>query len=93
MEDVRVRFGNAVPQRRHKLGVSREEFADVCQVGGAGQYREDCKSATDFALVVVSRRVAGEERLRILEVLDSPKSAANQKTNESRTIKQRRSRF
>jgi transcriptional regulator with XRE-family HTH domain len=30
MEDVRVRFGNAVRKRRHKLGVSQEEFADLC---------------------------------------------------------------
>ena len=30
MEDVRVRFGRAVRHRRHKLGVSQEEFADMC---------------------------------------------------------------
>jgi transcriptional regulator with XRE-family HTH domain len=30
MEDVRVRFGKAVRQRRHKLGVSQEAFADLC---------------------------------------------------------------
>lgn len=30
MDDVRVRFGNAVRHRRHKLGVSQEEFADMC---------------------------------------------------------------
>jgi transcriptional regulator with XRE-family HTH domain len=30
MEDVRVRFGKAVRSRRHKLGVSQEEFADMC---------------------------------------------------------------
>ena len=29
-EDVRVRFGRAVRRRRHKLGVSQEEFADMC---------------------------------------------------------------
>lgn len=29
-EDVRVRFGRAIRQRRHKLGVSQEEFADLC---------------------------------------------------------------
>jgi transcriptional regulator with XRE-family HTH domain len=28
--DVRIRFGRAVRQRRHKLGVSQEEFADMC---------------------------------------------------------------
>ena len=30
MEDVRIRFGRAVRQRRAKLGLSQEEFADVC---------------------------------------------------------------
>jgi transcriptional regulator with XRE-family HTH domain len=30
MEDIRLRFGKAVRKRRHKLGVSQEEFADIC---------------------------------------------------------------
>ena len=30
MDDIRVRFGKALRQRRHKLGVSQEEFADMC---------------------------------------------------------------
>jgi len=30
MEDVRVRFGKAIRQRRHRLRVSQEEFADLC---------------------------------------------------------------
>ncbi len=30
MEDIRVRFGRALRQRRHKLDVSQEEFADMC---------------------------------------------------------------
>jgi len=30
MEDVRVRFGKAIRARRSKLGVSQEEFADMC---------------------------------------------------------------
>jgi transcriptional regulator with XRE-family HTH domain len=30
MEDIRVRFGKAVRKRRHRLGVSQEEFADMC---------------------------------------------------------------
>ena len=30
MEDVRIRFGKAVRQSRHKLGVSQEEFAHMC---------------------------------------------------------------
>ena len=30
MDDVRIRFGKALRQKRHKLGVSQEEFADIC---------------------------------------------------------------
>ena len=30
MEDVRIKFGKALRKRRHKLGVSQEEFADMC---------------------------------------------------------------
>jgi transcriptional regulator with XRE-family HTH domain len=30
MADIRVRFGRAIRQRRQKLGVSQEEFADMC---------------------------------------------------------------
>lgn len=30
MADVRVRFGRALRHRRQRLGVSQEEFADMC---------------------------------------------------------------
>jgi transcriptional regulator with XRE-family HTH domain len=30
MEDVRIRLGRALRARRRKLGVSQEEFADIC---------------------------------------------------------------
>jgi transcriptional regulator with XRE-family HTH domain len=30
MDDVRVRFGKGVRKRRQKIGVSQEEFADLC---------------------------------------------------------------
>jgi transcriptional regulator with XRE-family HTH domain len=30
MDDIRLRFGKAVRSKRHKLGVSQEEFADIC---------------------------------------------------------------
>ena len=30
MEDIRLRFGRAVRKKRHRLGVSQEEFADIC---------------------------------------------------------------
>lgn len=31
-EDIRLRFGKALRQRRNKLGVSQEAFADMCQL-------------------------------------------------------------
>lgn len=31
-EDIRVRFGKALRQRRQKLGVSQEAFADLCEL-------------------------------------------------------------
>jgi transcriptional regulator with XRE-family HTH domain len=30
MEDIRIRFGKAVRKKRNRLGVSQEEFADIC---------------------------------------------------------------
>ena len=33
MEDIRLRFGKAVWQRRKKLRVSQEKFADMCGLG------------------------------------------------------------
>jgi transcriptional regulator with XRE-family HTH domain len=30
MEDIRLRFGKIVRKKRNKLGVSQEEFADIC---------------------------------------------------------------
>ncbi len=30
MEDIRIRFGKALRQRRQRLRVSQEEFADMC---------------------------------------------------------------
>ena len=32
MENIRVRFGKALRQRRNKLGVSQEVFADMCEL-------------------------------------------------------------
>jgi transcriptional regulator with XRE-family HTH domain len=32
MENIRVRFGSALRERRNKLGVSQEAFADMCQL-------------------------------------------------------------
>jgi transcriptional regulator with XRE-family HTH domain len=30
MDDIRIRFGKSLRQKRHKLGVSQEEFAEMC---------------------------------------------------------------
>jgi len=30
MEEVQIRLGKALRERRHKLGVSQEAFADLC---------------------------------------------------------------
>ena len=30
--DVRIRFGKAIRNRRERLGVSQEEFADMCEL-------------------------------------------------------------
>jgi len=32
MDDIRTRFGKALRQRRNKLGVSQEAFADMCEL-------------------------------------------------------------
>jgi len=32
MEDIRIRFGRTVRQKRRKLGVSQEAFADLCRL-------------------------------------------------------------
>ena len=32
MDDIRSRFGRALRQKREKLGVSQEAFADMCQL-------------------------------------------------------------
>ena len=32
MDGIRIRFGKALRQRRQKLGVSQEAFADMCQL-------------------------------------------------------------
>jgi transcriptional regulator with XRE-family HTH domain len=32
MDDIRIRFGKALRQKRTKLGVSQEAFADMCQL-------------------------------------------------------------
>jgi transcriptional regulator with XRE-family HTH domain len=32
MDDIRVRFGKVVRGRRHKLGISQEAFAALCEL-------------------------------------------------------------
>ena len=54
MGGIRLRFGKAVRKRRHKLGVSQEEFADICgldrtYIGGIE------RGARNVALVNIER--------------------------------------
>jgi transcriptional regulator with XRE-family HTH domain len=65
-EDVRVRFGKAVRQRRNKLGVSQEAFADMCgldrtYVGGIE------RGERNVALVNIEK-IANTLRLTIAEL-------------------------
>jgi transcriptional regulator with XRE-family HTH domain len=32
MDDIRVRFGKTVRQKRNRLGLSQETFADLCEL-------------------------------------------------------------
>lgn len=65
-EDVRIRFGKAVRRRRHRLGVSQEEFADMCRmdrtyVGGVE------RGERNISLVNVEK-IASALRLSIAEL-------------------------
>ena len=69
MEDIRDRFGKAVRQRRHKLGVSQEAFADMCgldrtYVGGIE------RGERNVALVNIEK-IARAFRISILELFRS----------------------
>jgi transcriptional regulator with XRE-family HTH domain len=65
-EDVRIRFGKVVRRRRHRLGVSQEEFADMCRmdrtyVGGIE------RGERNISLVNVEK-IASALRLSIAEL-------------------------
>ena len=69
MEDIRIRFGKAVRAKRHKLGVSQEEFADICgldrtYIGGIE------RGERNVALVNIER-IAKALRLSISELFRS----------------------
>jgi transcriptional regulator with XRE-family HTH domain len=69
MEDIRVRFGKAVRQRRHKLGVSQEAFADLCEldrtyIGGIE------RGERNVALVTI-QKIARALRISISELFRS----------------------
>jgi transcriptional regulator with XRE-family HTH domain len=66
MVDVRIRFGRAIRHRRHKLGVSQEEFADMCgldrtYIGGIE------RGERNLALVNIEK-IARALRLSLLEL-------------------------
>lgn len=54
MEPIEKRFGQAVRQRRHKLGISQEDFAD--QVGIHRTYM----SSIELGKVQISIRIADQ---------------------------------
>ncbi len=67
MEDIRVRFGKAVRNRRHKLSVSQEEFADMCAldrtyIGGIE------RGERNISLVNIEK-IARAFRIRLSELL------------------------
>jgi transcriptional regulator with XRE-family HTH domain len=67
MEDVRIRFGKAVRQKRHKIGVSQEAFADLCgldrtYIGGIE------RGERNVALVNIEK-IARAFRLSLAELL------------------------
>ena len=67
MENIRVRFGKALRQRRNKLGVSQEAFADMCEldrtyIGGIE------RGERNVALVNIEK-IAKTLRLSISELL------------------------
>jgi transcriptional regulator with XRE-family HTH domain len=67
MEDIRIRFGRAVRQKRHKLGVSQEAFADLCgldrsYIGGIE------RGERNVALVNIEK-IARTLRLSLAELL------------------------
>jgi transcriptional regulator with XRE-family HTH domain len=66
MEDIRKRFGKAVRVRRHRLGVSQEAFADLCQldrtyIGGVE------RGERNIALVNIGK-IARAFRISVLEL-------------------------
>jgi transcriptional regulator with XRE-family HTH domain len=68
MEDIRIRFGKALRQRRHKLRVSQEEFADMCgldrtYVGGIERGERNV-ALVNIEKIAKALRVALSELLR-----------------------------
>jgi len=63
--DVRIRFGKAICNRREKLGVSQEEFADMCEldrtyVGGVERGERNL-SLINIEKIAVAFRVSMSE--------------------------------
>jgi len=65
MEDIRARFGKALRRKRHVLGVSQEEFADLCgldrtYVGGIERGERNV-SLVNLAKIAKALRIALSE--------------------------------
>ena len=68
MEDIRVRFGKALRAHRKKLGVSQEEFADMCgldrtYIGGIERGERNV-SLVNLARIAVTLRLSLSELFR-----------------------------
>jgi transcriptional regulator with XRE-family HTH domain len=66
MEDIRIRFGRAVRQKRHMLGVSQEAFADLC--GLDRTYIGGIERGERNAALVNIEKVAKALRLSLAEL-------------------------
>ncbi len=66
MEDIRVRFGKAIRRRRHKLGVSQEAFADMCQLDRT--YMGGIERGERNVALVNVEKIAKALRISLLEL-------------------------
>ena len=66
MEDIRIRFGKAVRQKRTKLGVSQEAFADMCQLDRT--YIGEIERGERNVALVNIEKIAKTLRLTIAEL-------------------------
>ena len=66
MEDIRKRFGESVRRRRHKLGVSQEAFADLCQLDRT--YVGGIERGERYVALVNIEKIAKAFKISVLEL-------------------------